>query len=217
MQLIIGNKNYSSWSMRPWVFLTAFDMQFSEVIVSLQASDLHRHLKQYSNAAKVPVLNDGELQVWDSLAICEYINDEHLAGAGWPTGKQDRAIARSLAAEMHSSFAALRNEMPMNIRASRVIEPSQACLRDIARIDEIWSTYAKADANGSSALLGQFSIADCMYAPVVMRFATYHPELSRPAQQYADWLRTHPAVQSWVDGALKEVEIVDIDEAGIDR
>ena len=217
MKLVIGNKNYSTWSMRPWVFLRGFDVNFEEQWVSLQEPDLHQRLKQFSDSAKVPVLQDGDLTLWDSLAICEYVNDQYLDGAGWPSDPSSKGFARSVAAEMHSSFAALRNEMPMNIRASRIIQPSQQCLRDIQRIDEIWSRFAAPDSDGNLRLFGQFSIADCMFAPVVMRFATYQPILSKPAQAYANAMLTQLAIAEWINGALQESEIVDVDEAGTER
>ncbi len=217
MKLVIGNKNYSTWSMRPWVFLTAFDVAFEEQWVSLQEPDLTGRLKQFSDSAKVPVLIDNDLTVWDSLAICEYVNDSYLNGRGWPQDRKARATAKSIAAEMHSSFGALRSEMPMNIRASRLIEPSTECLNDIARVDQIWSEFACKNEAGSRYLLGEFSIADCMFAPVVMRFATYQPKLSSKAKAYMHSMLSHPAVAKWASDARQETEIVYVDEAGVER
>ena len=217
MKLVIGNKNYSSWSMRPWLLLTSFGVSFEEVWVSLQEADLTKRLQKYSDSARVPVLIDEGLTIWDSLAICEYINDIYLNGIGLPSGHSDKALARSVSAEMHAGFNALRNEMPMNIRASRVIEPSQECLRDIQRVDQIWSAYARENSNGDLRLFGEFGISDCMFAPVVMRFATYQPQLSEKAQRYFEAMRNHSAVKKWIEEALRETEIVEIDEAGVER
>lgn len=217
MQLVIGNKNYSSWSLRPWLLLAAFDLSFDEQWVSLQEPNLTERLAEFSGSARVPVLNDGEISIWDSLAICEYVNEVHLQGIGLPSGVADRALARSVSAEMHSGFAALRNEMPMNIRASRIIEPSDACLKDIARVDQIWSDYARKNSNGDLRLFGEFGISDCMFAPVVMRFATYQPSLSPAAQDYMNSMLAHPALKRWIEGALLETEVVDVDEAGVER
>lgn len=217
MQLVIGNKNYSSWSLRPWLLLSAFDVSFDEQWVSLQEPCLAERLAAFSDSARVPVLNDGDISVWDSLAICEYVNEVHLKGIGLPFNVTDRATARSVSAEMHSGFSALRNEMPMNIRASRVIEPSKECLKDIARIDQIWSDYARENSNGDLRLFGEFGIPDCMFAPVVMRFKTYQPTLSKSAHDYMASMLEHPALKQWIKEASRETEVVEVDEAGVER
>lgn len=197
--------------------LSAFEIEFDEQWVSLQAPNLSERLKAFSGSARVPVLNDDELSIWDSLAICEYVNEVHLKGVGLPTNVEDRAIARSVSAEMHSGFGALRSEMPMNIRASRLVQPSDQCLLDIARVDEIWSIYARENSNGDLRLFGEFGISDCMFAPVVMRFKTYQPELSNKAIAYMNSMLEHPALMQWIADALSETEVVDVDEAGVDR
>lgn len=217
MQLVIGNKNYSSWSLRPWLLLKAFDVPFDEQWVSLAEPRLTARLLEFSDSARVPVLNDDSLAAWDSLAICEYINEVYLDGDALPIGAAERAVARSVCAEMHAGFSALRSEMPMNIRASRIIEPSVECLNDIARVDDIWSKYTRKDNSGELRLFGQFGIADCMFAPVVMRFFTYQPELSSRATEYMNSLRNVPALKQWISGALLETEVVKSDEAGKDR
>jgi len=140
MQLFIGNKNYSTWSLRAWYLLSKFNISFTEQQLVLDTPEFYEALKSKFPVQKVPALIDAELIVWDSLAICEYINDAYLNGAAWPSEIAQRAKARSLAAEMHSGFAALRNEMPMNIRAKRHVELSEQAKKDIARIDEIFST-----------------------------------------------------------------------------
>jgi len=215
MKLVIGNKNYSTWSMRPWLMLDAFDISFEEVMVSLRDEGLSERLARYSDTKRVPVLVDGDTTIWDSLAICEYISESHLAGAGWPKAVPDRALARAVSAEMH--FAGLRNELPMNCRASRSVDLSDQAKSDIQRIDDIWSRYARQDSDGALRLFGEFSIADCFFGPVVMRFITYGIELSEPAAAYLAAMRAHPSVEKWVAAGILETEIVPADEAGVDR
>lgn len=212
LTLVIGNKNYSTWSLRPWLLLKAFDVHFEEVSVSLKDEGLRDRLLEFSPTARVPVLKERDLAVWDSLAICEYVNDVHLEGAGWPHTPIDRARARAITCEMHTGFNALRGAMPMNIRARRSVAVTPDIARDIARIDEIWSAHHQ-----SGWLFDRFSIADCFYAPVAFRFETYGIELSEAARQYQHRLLAHPALQSWVDDALKETEVVEADEAGEPR
>ncbi len=214
LKLVIGNKNYSTWSLRPWLLLSGFDISFEEVPLSLRQEGLKARLGEYSDTAKVPVLLDGKLQVWDSLAICEYVSERYLSGQGWPFEVTKRALARAVVAEMHSGFSALRNEMPMNCKAARKVTPSEAAKADIARIDQIWSTYAEPDGAGHLRLFGRFGIADCFFAPVVMRFMTYGTALSTPARSYADSIRQIPALQKWVAAAYRETEVIPEDEAG---
>ena len=210
LHLVIGNKNYSTWSLRPWLLLSHFKIKFLETAVSLEQQDLPQVLSQFSPSNRVPVLTEQKtnLAIWDSLAICEYVNECYLEGAGWPENSQLRAYGRSISSEMHAGFSAVRNAMPMNIRAKRAITFTEQMKSDITRIDDIWSA-----AHGHY-LLGDFSIADCMYAPVVFRFETYHYPLSSLAEAYRKRLLAHPAMSSWREQALKETEIVAIDEAG---
>ena len=218
MQLVIGNKNYSSWSLRPWLLLKAFDVPFEEQNVSLiglGTRELSDHLRQYSPAAKVPVLIDEDRVLWDSLAICEYISEQYLSGRGWPSEAGDRARARAVTAEMHAGFSAVRNALPMNCRAKRQVELTDEILADVKRIDEIWSDRLPKDSK-SPWLFGDFSIADCFYAPVAFRFKTYEIELSAEALGYMTKLLTHPAVEDWLHDALLEIEVIVEDEAGED-
>lgn len=212
MQLFIGNKNYSTWSLRAWYLLSKFNVSFKEQQLALDTPEFYEALKNKFPVQKVPALIDAELTVWDSLAICEYINDAYLNGAAWPSEIAQRAKARSLAAEMHSGFAALRNEMPMNIRAKRHVELSEQAKKDIARIDEIFSSQQQSYPN--MWLFGDFSIVDAMFAPVVLRFKTYQVELSCAAQTYCQHLLACPVIKIWISEALKETDIVDCDEAG---
>ncbi len=161
--LVIGNYNYSTWSMRPWLLIKAFYIPCEVIVESLCGADLSERLRRHSPSARVPVLKDGVIDVWDSLAICEYLSEHYLDGKGWPADKTARAFARSVSAEMHSGFSALRGEMPMNIRARRRIEPSDACLRDIDRVTEIWETGRRNFAHQGNFLAGTFSIADCLF------------------------------------------------------
>ena len=215
MKLIIGNKNYSSWSLRAWLLLAAFDLNFEEVLESLRQPGLTERLARYSPTARVPVLIDSELTVWDTLAICEYVSEKYLAGKGWPANEALRAEARAVCAEMHSGFIGLRSELPMNCRALRTVDMSAATKQDIARIDSIWA-HCMRDYDGPF-LFGDFSIADCFYAPVVLRFQTYGVDLSEAASQYQSFMLKHDAINKWVAAGKAETEIVPEDEAGVDR
>jgi glutathione S-transferase len=214
MQLFIGNKNYSSWSLRAWYLMSKFNIEFNETQLVLDTPHFYDELKQFFSVQKVPAIIDGDLAVWDSLAICEYINDAYLSGAALPNNMSERAKARCLSAEMHSGFMALRNEMPMNIRATRFVELSADAKKDIARIDDI---FAQQQATYPHAwLFGEFSIADAMYAPIVLRLKTYQITLSDAAQQYCEHVLNCTVLQSWIVEALKETDIVECDEAGVD-
>jgi len=215
MKLVIGNKNYSTWSLRPWLLLTHFEVAFTEVMESLSPDMLSVRLAQYSDSKKVPVLIDNDLNVWDSLAICEYINERCLNGRGWPKDVSQRAIARSVSAQMHSGFNAIRNEMPMNIRASRQIDLSDAAAQEINQMQLLWHRLLQNSAG--PWLFGNFSIADCMFIPVLLRFETYGVSLLPSTKAYRDTIMSNVAVTSWIDSAMKESEIVDVNEAGTDR
>jgi len=215
MELIIGNKNYSSWSLRGWLMLKAFELPFEETQLSLFSTAFYQRLSDLNTANKVPVLVDGENRIWDSLAICEYVNETKLDGRGWPADTQLRAEARSVACEMHSGFSGLRNEMPMNCRARRQVELSAEAQKDIQRIDQLWSELTGRCAEDGPWLFGTYSIADVMFAPVVLRFVTYGVEVSEASQRYMESVLSHPALKAWLEEALKETEIVEEDEAGV--
>jgi glutathione S-transferase len=208
LTLIIGNKNYSSWSMRPWVAATAFGIPFTEVRVLLDQPDTAANIARYSAAGRVPVLIAGnEMTIWDSLAICEYLAEQFPDKHLWPQDVAARAMARSVVCEMHSGFVGLRTAMSMNIKArlpgrGRTPE-SQA---DIGRICEIWEECLSRFGH-HNFLFGDFSIADAFYAPVVMRFNTYGVALAPALQAYCDRVKAHPAVARWVKEALAETEI----------
>lgn len=216
MKLVIGNKNYSSWSLRSWLLLSHHGLPFEEVRIPLVQDDTYTDLAQYTEAGKVPVLLDGDLTVWDSMAICEYISEQYLNGGGWPSDVRARAEARSCSAEMHSSFPCIRGQLPMNCRAShRHVSLSPDLAAEVNRMDRIWSKYRDVYSQGGPWLFGEFSIADCMFAPVASRFETYGISLSETALQYMRSLRSHEKVLQWVEQARGEPETIEIAEVGI--
>ena len=206
LRLVIGNKNYSSWSMRAWVAMTAFDIPFEEVRIALAQPETAQEIARYSPSGRVPVLLVDKLAVWDSLAICETVAEMFPQQAMWPRDARERATARAVSAEMHSSFAALRRDMSMNIRAFR---PGRGrtpeAQGDIGRICEIWEQcLCEFGERGNGFLFGDFCIADAFYAPVVMRFITYDVALAPMLQAYARRVAAHPAVARWIEGARAE-------------
>jgi len=215
LKLIIGNKNYSSWSLRPWLLLSAFKIEFEEVQESLLQNNIQSRLGQYSPTSKVPVLIDEQVTVWDSLAICEYISERYLDDKGWPQDMVKRAKARSLCAEMHAGFPAVRSELPMNCRATRKIEVTGLAKKEIARIDAVWSECVQANG-GNCWLFGEFSIVDCFFAPVALRFKTYGISLSETSAQYQKRLLDCPSIKLWLEAANRETEVVPEDEAGVE-
>jgi len=206
LTLIIANKNYSSWSMRPWVALSAFGIPFQEVRVLLDQPDTASRIAEYTAAGRVPVLIAGEMTIWDSLAICEYLAEQFPEKHMWPQDVAARALARSVSAEMHSGFQGLRSAMSMNIRVSRPGRGRTAEAQgDIGRISEIWEECLSRFGH-HQFLFGDFSIADAFFAPVVMRFRTYGVSLAPALQAYCDRMQAHPAVARWVREALAETE-----------
>jgi glutathione S-transferase len=201
--LLIGSKNYSSWSLRPWIFLRKAAFEFTEQIVHFDESSYQAQIAALSPSRRVPLLIDAGNKIWDSLAICEYAAD--LTGHGLPVDRMARALARSVAAEMHSGFQALRNECPMNVRArNRRVPPTPELQRDVARIDEIWSGCRREYGRTGNWLCGDFSIADAMFAPVFFRFQTYGAALSPASQTYLNHALQDPDVHAWQDAASQE-------------
>jgi glutathione S-transferase len=216
VKLIIGSKNYSSWSVRPWLLLQAFNIPFEEICISLYSGAWREQLAQYTHAGKVPVLHDNGVVVWDSLAICEYISEQYLAGRGWPAEPEVRAEARSCCAEMHSGFFAIRENMPMNCRATgRRVAISADMQREIARVDQLWGMLRQKYSTHGPWLFGRFSIADCMYAPMVFRFNTYGVGLSEAGGEYAQQILAHPAVKQLFREAGNESESIAAYEVGV--
>ena len=204
--LVIGNKNYSSWSMRPWVLMKAFGIPFEEVRILLGQPDTTTRIAEYSMAGKVPVLLMNDVTVWESLAICEFLADQFPQLALWPENSSARAHARSICAEMHAGFSSLRFDMPMNIRSSLPGKGrTLGAQADIGRICEIWEEcFARHGAH--DYLFGEFSIADAYFAPVVMRFRSYGVSLAPALQAYVDRITAHPAVMQWIREACAETE-----------
>ncbi|MEY4640516.1 MAG: hypothetical protein RLZZ227_510 [Pseudomonadota bacterium] len=212
LTLVIGNKNYSSWSLRPWILLRHMAVPFAELRLPLFLPQSVERLKQYSPTGKVPALQDGSLAVWDSLAICEYISEQYLNARGWPQSVAERAQARSYAAEMHAGFQALRGAWPMNVRLLRKMPVDGAVARDIERICDIWT--ACLNKSGGPWLFGEFGIVDAMFAPVALRFHSYQPELPELVASYVRTQLGTPAMQEWMSAATAEVEVIKEDEVG---
>jgi len=206
LTLVIGNKNYSSWSLRPWLAMKKIGLDFTEVRIFLYTPESRQQLLQHSPVGKVPVLHDGKVTVWESLAICEYIA-ENFAPNLWPEDKMARAIARSVSNEMHAGFFSLRQQMPMNCRASL---PGKGMIpevkADIERIKTIWRDCRHNFGTGGNFLFGHFTIADAMFAPVVSRFLTYGVPLEGTERTYADFIWQLPEMQLWVEAAKQEKE-----------
>ena len=220
LKLYIGNKNYSSWSMRPWVLMRQAGITFDEVMVRFDSfdadSDFKRALKDVNPVGKVPVLVDGDLAVWDTLAIAEYLAERFPDKALWPTDPKARARARSVCAEMHAGFTALRSACPMNIEASL---PDVGALAwrdkpgvraDVARLEAMWT--ALLNTHGGPMLFGDFSIADAYFAPVCMRLRTYGLPVSSTVSAYVDRVAALPGVAAWISDALAEKDFLDFEE-----
>jgi glutathione S-transferase len=211
LTLVIGNKNYSSWSMRPWIALKGASIPFDEVVIPLYTGDADKQrILSYSKSGKVPVLIDGATTVWDSLAIIEYAAERFPDARLWPDDAGKRAHARSVSAEMHSGFMALRNECGMNIhRPVRAKSLSDDAKANIARVVDIWNECRALYAADGPFLFGRFTAADAMYAPVVHRFRTYAIEVSGAAADYMTAMQAFPAFQQWTEAALNETLLID--------
>jgi glutathione S-transferase len=207
--LVIGNKNYSSWSLRPWLLLRHFGVGFEEVRLPLDTPQFADEVLRHSPTGKVPALHDGDVQVWDSLAICEYANERWLDGRGWPKDLAARAMARAAAAEMHSGFVALRTQLPMNSRRTPdAYRWDAAAQRDIDRVQGLWRQLRDAQGDGGDFLYGDFGIVDAMYAPVAVRFDGYGVPVDAVARRYMDALFALPAMREWRAAAAEETESV---------
>ena len=215
--LVIGNYNYSTWSLRPWLLLAESGIEFNVERIPLDLPDTRQQIMAASPAGRVPVLKLGDETIWDSLAIAETIAERWPEKRLWPDDAADRAQARAVSAEMHSGFATLRNEMPMNCRAmGRHVKMSEALACDIERIRDIFAECA--DRNGGNDggwLFGRFSVADAMFAPVVLRFRTYGVELPEHASRYPERLLKSEAMQRWLLAAESETEVIEQEEKGL--
>jgi glutathione S-transferase len=220
IKLLIGNKNYSSWSMRPWVLLTQAGIAFDEVYVRFDSFDANstfkKVLQDVSPTGKVPLLLDGDLAVWDTLAIAEYLAEQYPQHNLWPQDRAARAQARSICAEMHSGFTALRGSCPMNIEAhlpeigALIWRDKPAVRADLHRIASMWTDLLA--AHGGPMLFGQFSVADAYYAPICMRIKTYALPVPEAVAAYVDRVCALPGVRAWVAGALAEKDFRDFEE-----
>ena len=213
VQLVIGNKNYSSWSLRAWLHLRESGVAFEEVRIPLYQGDATERIARYSAAGRVPVLLDDDgVVVWDSLAIIEHVRETRSGAVDWPDGRAARARARSIAAEMHSGFLALREELPFNVRARRPIaldRLSDGARRQVARVLDVWGACRRENAGAGDWLFGPLSIADVVYAPVALRFVTYGIPMPADARSYVDAVTGLASVREWVAAAEREAEALD--------
>jgi glutathione S-transferase len=213
LHLIIGNKNYSSWSLRPWIAMKVAGIAFQETVISLEAADFKARVRAISGAGKVPVLADGDVRVWESLAILEYLSEKFPTAGLWPRDAGARAHARAISAEMHAGFQPLRRQLPMNMwRPVLARELAPDAKADVARIDEIWTDCRARFGAEGPFLYGAFGAADAMYAPVVSRFHTYAVDLSAVARDYVRAVMALPAWKQWRDAALREPWVLPHDE-----
>ncbi|MFL4980624.1 MAG: glutathione S-transferase family protein [Xanthobacteraceae bacterium] len=213
LTLVIGNKNYSSWSFRPWIAMKAAGIAFTDRVISLNDPEFKPTLAQVTPAGKVPVLVDGDVHVWESLAILEYVAEKFPAAALWPTDAAARAHARAIAAEMHAGFVPLRRHCPMNFwRPVKRRDLTAEVAANVARIDAMWGECRARLGAGGPFLFGRFSAADAMYAPVVSRFQTYDVQVGPVSRNYMDAVMALPAWAEWRDAAVKEPWVLAEDE-----
>lgn len=213
LHLIIGNKNYSSWSLRPWMAMTMAGIPFHETVILLDMPDTKDKIAEHSKAGRVPVLRHGKLAIWETLAIMEYLAEIFPEKNLWPKAVGARSMARSVANEMHAGFSALRNACPMNLRRPRrKVAMSDAIHADTARIESIWRECRARYGKNGPFLFGKFGIADAMYAPVVTRFDTYDIAIADDTRAYMDSVMATDAFRAWKEAGLKEPWIVPSDE-----
>lgn len=210
--LVIGNKLYSSWSLRPWLLMKQLGVAFDEVLIPLDLPDTKTRVRKYSPAGKVPILIDGDVTVWETLAIMEYVGDA-FGVLVWPEDRKARAMARAVACEMHAGFQGLRSACPMNLGKKYARKDrGEAVARDVARFEEIVHQARGRFGAGGPFLFGAFSAADAMYAPLATRLDTYSIPLDDTAQSYVDAVLSLPAFREWRDAGFKEGWIVEADE-----
>jgi glutathione S-transferase len=214
MKLLIGNRNYSTWSLRPWLVLRHFDLPFEDEVLMLAGPGWRETLAERSPTGRVPVLIDGDIVVPETIAIIEYLADTYPEKAIWPADRRDRALARAAAAEMHAGFSALRSNAPMNLRASHPGKVDlDAVRRDLHRVEQLWGEHL--NRSGGPFLFGDFTAADAMFAPLATRLRTYALPVSDTAGAYVEAIYGLPAFQEWLSLALKEPWIVDDDEIDV--
>ncbi|SRR5216684_1568903 len=213
LRLVIGNKNYSSWSMRPWIAMKVAGIPFEEEVISLDAADFKARVGRISGTGKVPALADGNVQVWESLAILEYLAERYPDARLWPADPAARATARAIAAEMHAGFVPLRRHLPMNMWRPVIRRELTADVQaNVRRIDALWTDCRTRHGAGGAFLFGAFGAADAMYAPVVARFHTYAVEVGAVARAYMEAVMRLPAWREWRTTALAEPWVLAEDE-----
>jgi len=213
LHLIIANKNYSSWSLRPWLAMAMAGLDFDETMILLDTPDTKKQIAEHSRAGRLPILRHGKVTVWETLAILEYLAETFPEKHFWPRAKAARAVARAISSEMHAGFSALRNACPMNLRRpQKPVMLDDAIRADIMRIEEIWRDCRKTYGKGGKFLFGKFCNADAMFAPVVTRFETYAIPVAKDTRAYMDAILATKAFQKWKSAALKESWIVPHDE-----
>lgn len=211
--LTMGNKNYSSWSLRPWILLKHLGLAFSERVLPLDTPEFARDVATLSPTRRVPILQHGDLSIWDSLAICEYACE--LAGRGWPKERAPRAVARAACAEMHAGFSILRSQWPMNTRAiGRSTGPNPERTAEIARIEQLWEECRARFGGAGPWLFGEYSVADAMYAPVVLRFRTYGARLRETSTGYLQAVLDDVYMRDWLTAGAAESWTLEASEIG---
>lgn len=216
LELVIGNYNYSSWSMRAWLHLRASGIPFTVTRIPLFSAEWSSHIERYSPAGRVPVLLDGDLEIWDSMAILDHVIENYSQAIAWPDDRRARARARSICAEMHAGFIAIRNELPQNIRARKPLNRKRltpACRAQLERIDAIW-TECRSEFSGKAPwLFGRLSVADIVFAPIALRLVTYGITMSTKAEEFVSQVQKFAPVREWIDAANAEEEsLVFIDD-----
>jgi glutathione S-transferase len=210
-RLLLGDKNYSSWSLRPWLAMRMFNIPFEEINVDIYNKGTRARILEHSPSGKVPALKTGSLTIWDTMAIIEYLAENHPDLVIWPKDREARAMARVVSAEMHSGFTDLRNEMPMDMTGSKPVdEVSKGVGHDVARITEVWRMCRETYGSAGDFLFGDFSAADAMFAPVTSRFRTYGVDLSAlgddgTAQAYCDAVLSLPAIEEWTQAGREQM------------
>lgn len=213
LHLVIANKNYSSWSLRPWMAMTMVGLPFDESMILLDTPTAKKEIAEHSGAGRLPVLHHGKITVWETLAILEYLAETYPEKNLWPKSKAARAVARAISNEMHAGFTGLRNACPMNLRRpQKPVVLNDATNADVARIEQIWRECRKTYGKGGKFLFGKFCIADAMFAPVATRFETYAIPVAKDTRAYMDAVMATKAFQKWKAAALKETWIVTHDE-----
>lgn len=215
-KLVIGNRNYSSWSLRAWLYLRESGIGFEEIRIPLFTAEWAEAVARYSPAGRVPVLLDGDIQVWDTMSIIEYVRERHPEALGWPEDVAARAEARSIAAEMHAGFLSIRDELPQNLRARHRRDEARLSVTaraQIARVCSIWSSCRQRFQHAGPWLFGRFSIADVMYVPMALRFVTYEIPVPEDARSFVDAVTALPSVREWIEAAAREPERIEFIDA----